>query len=79
VEGSFYTRGATRRWRVTTNPDIPVVIVDMDLPSRDPEHPRITPEAEVTEALKLRIHEELVRAQLAALLSHPTRRAEETT
>jgi hypothetical protein len=62
-------RGATRRWRVITNPDLPVVVHDMDVPSRDSEQPRVMPEPELAEALEVRVGEELVRARLAHLLA----------
>ena len=67
IQGPGFIRGATRRWRVITDASLPVVVRDMDLPSRDPEHPRITPEGDLADALKLRVHEEIVRARVAHL------------
>jgi hypothetical protein len=67
--------GATRRWTVLTDPDTPVVAHDI-YPTRA-DAPRITPEPELEHALKLHIHEELVRARLVRFLATPSRRAKE--
>jgi hypothetical protein len=66
--------GATRLWQVVPDASLHAVVHEM----RAPRVPDIQPDPELEHELRRRVHEELVRGHLAALVATPRCRTKET-